>query len=155
LRAGEDEIVKASLTGSIVGNLLVVLGFAMLVGGWRHKELRFSRLAAESGSSTMLLAICALVIPAVYAHVTHRREPMHIESMSFDIAWVLLATYAASLLFQLKSHADAFRSSSAEPDVASVLEHGKVWSLGMSVVVLVLAAATVSVMSEMLVHAVD
>jgi Ca2+:H+ antiporter len=154
LRAGEHEIVKASLTGSIVGNLLVVLGFAMLVGGWRHKELRFSRLAAESGSSTMLLAISALVIPAVYAHVTHRREPAHMESMSFDISWVLLATYAASLVFQLKSHADAFRPSS-EPDVASVLEHGKIWSMGRSVFVLILAAVAVSVMSELLVHAVD
>src|SRR5215510_16369054 len=51
LRAGETEIVKASLTGSIIGNLLMVLGLAMLLGGWRHKELRFSRLAAESGSS--------------------------------------------------------------------------------------------------------
>lgn len=153
LRAGENEIVKASLTGSIVGNLLVVLGFAMFVGGLKHKELRFSRLAAESGSSTMILAIAALVIPAVYAHVTHHREAAPIESISFEIAWVLLATYAASLLFQLKSHADAFRPQ--EPDVASVLEEGQCWGMGTSLVVLIAAAATVSVMSELLVHAVD
>src|SRR6185369_17073670 len=73
LRAGELEIVKASLTGSIIGNLLMVLGLAMLLGGWKHKELRFNRLAAESGSSMMILAVVALVIPAIYAQVTHHR----------------------------------------------------------------------------------
>ena len=67
LRAGETEIVKASLTGSIIGNMLMVLGLAMLLGGWKHKELRFNRLAAESGSSMMVLAVVALVIPAIYA----------------------------------------------------------------------------------------
>src|SRR5678815_5191777 len=71
LRAGEKEIVKASLTGSILGNLLMVLGLAMLMGGWKRKELKFSRLAAESGSSMMVLAVVALVIPAIYAQVTH------------------------------------------------------------------------------------
>ena len=67
LRAGETEIVKASLTGSIIGNMLMVLGLAMLLGGWKHKELKFSRIAAESGSSMMVLAVVALVIPAIYA----------------------------------------------------------------------------------------
>ena len=71
LRAGETEIVKASLTGSIIGNILMVLGLAMLLGGWKRKELRFNRLAAESGSSVMVLAVVALVIPAIYAQVTH------------------------------------------------------------------------------------
>jgi Ca2+:H+ antiporter len=154
LRAGEQEIVKASITGSIVGNVLVVLGFSMLMGGWKHKELRFSRLAAESGSSTMLLAVAALVIPAVYAHVTHHREPGHIESISFDIAWVLLATYVASLIFQLKSHADGFRPE-GQPDAAVELESGHVWSVKKGVLVLVVAALAVSVVSEQLVHAVD
>jgi Ca2+:H+ antiporter len=64
LRAGEREVVKASLTGSIIGNLLMVLGLSMLLGGFRHQELRFSRLAAESGSGMMVLAAVALVIPA-------------------------------------------------------------------------------------------
>src|SRR5206468_5077256 len=75
LRAGEKEIVKASLTGSIIGNLLMVLGLAMLVGGWKHKELRFSRLAAETGSSMMVLGVVALVIPAIYAEVTTTPTP--------------------------------------------------------------------------------
>ena len=69
LRAGELEIVKASITGSILGNLLMVLGLAMLVGGWTRKELRFNRLAAETAGSMMLLSVVALVIPAIYAWV--------------------------------------------------------------------------------------
>ncbi|HQZ40980.1 MAG TPA: hypothetical protein PLH72_18290 [Vicinamibacterales bacterium] len=91
LRAGEIEIVKASITGSILGNLLMVLGLAMLVGGWKHKELVFNRLAAETGGGMMLLAVVALVIPAIYARVTAHQNPQHIESLSLDISYVLIA----------------------------------------------------------------
>jgi Ca2+:H+ antiporter len=108
LRAGELEIVKASLTGSIIGNILMVLGLAMLLGGWKRKELSFNRLAAESGSSMMVLAVVALVIPAIYAQITQHKHPDHIESLSFDISWVIVATYVASLVFQLKSHEQLF-----------------------------------------------
>ena len=66
LRAGEIEIVKASITGSILGNLLAVLGLAMVAGGWRRTELRFNRLASESWSGMLTLAVVALVIPAIY-----------------------------------------------------------------------------------------
>jgi Ca2+:H+ antiporter len=138
LRAGETEIVKASLTGSIIGNLLMVLGLAMLLGGWRHKELRFNRLAAESGSSMMILAVVALVIPAIYAQVTHHREPQHIESISLDISWVLILTYAAGLLFSLKSHRHMFAGEGAD-DVAR--RAGKPWSVRTSLLVLLAAAA--------------
>ena len=92
LRAGETAIVKASITGSILGNLLMVLGLAMLVGGWRRTELTFNRLAAESASGTMLLAVVALVLPAIYAQVTNHRSPAHIESLSLDNSDVLIAT---------------------------------------------------------------
>jgi Ca2+:H+ antiporter len=151
LRAGELEIVKASLTGSIIGNILMVLGLAMLLGGWRHKELRFSRIAAESGSSMMVLAVVALVIPAIYAQVTHHREPQHIESISLDISWVLILTYAAGLVFSLKSHKHMFAGEGVE-DV--VTEGGKAWSVRTSLIVLLAAAALVGVVAELLVHAV-
>jgi Ca2+:H+ antiporter len=152
LRAGETEIVKASLTGSIIGNILMVLGLAMLLGGWKHKELKFSRMAGESGSSTMFLAVVALVIPAIYAQVTHHKFPGHIESLSFDISFVLLATYAASLVFSLKSHKHLFAGEGAD-DLAEH-EDGPVWSVKKSVVVLLVAAGFVGWISEFLVHAV-
>jgi Ca2+:H+ antiporter len=153
LQAGEKEIVKASLTGSIIGNILMVLGLAMLLGGWKHKELRFSRIAAESGSSMMVLAVVALVIPAIYAQVTHHTHPEHTESISFDISIVLIVCYAASLLFQLKTHQHLFAGEAGEG--LDDGEHaGKVWSKGRSIAVLVVAAALVGWVSEFLVEAV-
>jgi Ca2+:H+ antiporter len=152
LWAGEKEIVKASLTGSIIGNILMVLGLAMLAGGWRRKELRFSRMAAETGSSMMVLAVVALVIPAIYAEVTHHSHPEHTESISFDIAWVLIVCYAASLVFSLKTHQHLFAGEGVDDERE---EHGRVWSTTRSLAVLVVAAAFVGWVSEYLVHAVS
>ena len=152
LRAGEKEIVKASLTGSIIGNLLMVLGLAMLLGGWKRKELRFSRLAAESGSSMMVLAVVGLVIPAIYAQVTNHTHPEHTESISFDISIVLIACYAASLFFSLKTHQHLF---AGEAGGGLDEQHvGAVWSKARSIAVLVVAAGLVGWVSEFLVHAV-
>jgi Ca2+:H+ antiporter len=155
LRAGEIEIVKASLTGSIIGNILVVLGLAMLLGGWKQKELGFSRTAAESGSSMMVLAVVALVIPAIYAQVTQHRQPDNVESISVDISWILILTYVASLVFSLKSHKHLFAPAEGEGDAAMELEHGAVWSKPRSFLVLLVAAGFVGWVSEHLVHAVD
>jgi Ca2+:H+ antiporter len=153
LRAGETEIVKASLTGSIIGNILMVLGLAMLLGGWKYKELSFSRIAAESGSSMMVLAVVALVIPSIYAQVSHHKEPEHLESLSLDISWVLIFTYAASLFFSLKSHKHLFVPEGE--DCAGQLEaEGAIWSVPKSLLVLFLAAGFVGWVSEFLVHAV-
>lgn len=154
LRAGETEIVKASLTGSIIGNILVVLGLAMLLGGWKHRELSFSRMAAESGSSMMVLAVVALVIPAIYAHVTQHTHPEHIESISFDISWILIFTYAAGLLFSFKTHKDLFEAPGQET-AAQEIEHGQPWSVRTSALVLLVTAGLIGWVSEFLVHAVD
>ena len=151
LRAGEREIVKASLTGSIIGNLLMVLGLSMLLGGWRRKELRFNRLAAESGSSMMVLAAISLVIPAIYAMVTEHTHPEHVEAISFDISIVLILTYAASLVFSLKTHRRLFASE--QEDAAMELQDGRPWSRSASLAVLLLAAGLVGLVSERLVHA--
>jgi Ca2+:H+ antiporter len=154
LRAGETEIVKASLTGSILGNLLMVLGLAMLVGGWKYKELTFNRLAAETGSGMMVLAVVSLVIPAIYAQVTEHRSPEHIESLSLDISFVLIATYVASLLFQFRTHERLF---APEHDAVAEAEshHDELWSVTRSLLTLLGAAATVGLVSEFLVGAVD
>ena len=154
LRAGETEIVKASLTGSIIGNMLMVLGLSMLLGGWKRKELLFNRLSAESASSMMVLAVVALVIPTVYANVTDHKYPGHIESISLDISFILIFTYVASLVFALKTHERLFTPPEGG-DAAEELEHGHVWSVGRSLLVLFAAAGLVGFVSEFLVHAVD
>ena len=152
LRAGETEIVKASLTGSIIGNMLMVLGLATLLGGWKHKEMRFNRMAAETGSSMMLLAVVALVTPAIYATVTHHREPEHIESISLDISIILILTYVASLIFQFKTHQRFF---APEEEPAGEGEAARPWSIARSSLVLAAAAVLTGLVSELLVHAVD
>lgn len=151
LRAGEPELVKASLTGSIIGNMLFVLGLAMLLGGWKRTELKFNRMAAETGSSAMFLAVVALVIPAIYAQVTEHSHPEHTESISFDISLVLIACYVGSLVFSLMSHKHLF--APAGEDTAVEREHGGVWSVRRAAAVLAAAAIGVGVVAEFLVHA--
>jgi Ca2+:H+ antiporter len=154
LRAGQIEIVKASLTGSIIGNLLMVLGLAMFLGGWRVRELPLNRLAAETGSSVMVLGVVAFVMPAIYAHVTHHEHPEHLESISFDISFVLLLTYAASLLFSLKSHRDLFAPEGGSC-AAELVKPDVPWSVQRSLAVLSVSAVFVGAVSEVLVQAVD
>lgn len=153
LRAGKVEIVKASLTGSILGNLLVVLGLAMLVGGWKQKELKFNRMAAESGSSMMFMAVVALVIPAIFAMVTEHKHQEQVESISLEISFVLIFIYASSLVFSLKSHKHLF--APVNEDAAEAAEEGHVWSVKRSVGVLVGAAVGVAFVAELLVGAVE
>ncbi len=151
LREGHLDVVKASLTGSIIGNMLLVLGLAMLLGGWKHKELRFSAAAAESGSSVMFLAVVGLVIPAIYAHISKHEHPGRMESLSLDISVILIFTYAASLLFSLRSHRHLFR-----PEVEPAEDaHGPQWSLQKSLATLVGAAVLIAVVAEFLVGAVE
>jgi Ca2+:H+ antiporter len=154
LRAGEIEVVKASLTGSIIGNMLMVLGLSMLLGGLKHQEMRFSRLAGETGSGMMVLAVVALVIPAIYAQVTAHSHPEHVEAISLDISWILILTYLASLVFQFRTHHRFFAPEGAS-DAAVEIEQGHPWSLTRSILVLLAAAALTGVVSEFLVHALD
>ena len=155
LRAGEIAIVKASITGSILGNLLAVLGLAMFVGGWGRTELRFNRLATESWSGMLMLGVVALVMPAIFDIVTSHRYPGRIESISVDISYILLATYAASLLFSLKTHRSLFAAEPPDSQGSHApREDEHPWPIWQSVVWLVVAAALVGVVSEFLVEAV-
>ena len=153
LRAGEAEVVKASITGSIIGNMLMVLGLSMFLGGLRHHEMRFSRLAGETGSGMMVLAVVALVIPAIYAQVTRHAQPEHVESISLDISWVLILSYLASLVFQFRTHHSLFAVEGGEPPARA--EHGRSGSIARSVLVLLAAAALTGAVSEFLVGALD
>ena len=154
LRAGEAEVVKASLTGSIIGNLLVVLGLSMFLGGLRHHEMRFSRLAAETGSGMMVLAVVALVIPAIYAQVTRHSQPAQVESISLDISWVLMLSYLASLVFQLRTHRHLFAPEGTEEARRPAAGPGR-RSIAGDVLVLLAAAGLTAAVSELLVGALD
>jgi Ca2+:H+ antiporter len=128
LRRGLIDVVKASLTGSIIGNILLVLGAAMLSGGIRHPTQSFNASAARSRSTMLLLAAIALVMPAVYHHFAGPGSRAAEDSLSTELSLVLLLTYAASLLFALRTHRKLFEGPAAE---AGVAEHGAghAWSL--------------------------
>lgn len=105
LRRGLTEVVQASLSGSIIGNLLLVFGAAILLGGLRHPVQKFSALAAESQLGSLALAVFALLFPAVFFHLakTSHHENLAL-NLSIWVAVVLLVVYAAALLFSLKTH---------------------------------------------------
>jgi Ca2+:H+ antiporter len=163
LREGLHEVVKASLVGSILGNILLVMGAAMLVGGSRPGRDRqyFDRTAAQAQSLMLLLASVALVMPAVFQLVvggslpspTERDHhfPGDLETMSALVAVVLLGSYVAGLWFSLKTHRDLFNPPHDDDDEAA--EHA--WSVRRSVLMLAGAGVAVGLMSEILVGSIE
>jgi Ca2+:H+ antiporter len=148
LRHGLVAVVQASISGSIVGNLLLVLGAAMLAGGARHKVQRFSPLAAESQLGSLALAVFALLVPGVFFHLARlsRREDLAIP-LSVAVAGVLVAVYAAALLFSLKTHRHllAGRGVSDAPR----------WSARRAALTLLAAGAATAIVSEGLVGSIE
>lgn len=143
---GEIEVVKASITGSIIGNVLVVLGLSFLVGGWSRVEQTFNRASAGLHSASLVIAVVALLMPALFSlstDTTHFRT----EAVSVGVSSVLIALYVLSLLFAFKTHRNLFRST---------FEHGEPkWSMGKAMGVLGGATVFVALMSEFLVGALE
>jgi Ca2+:H+ antiporter len=151
LRAGMYDVVKASLTGSIIGNLLLVLGVSILAGGLKHKEQRFSAEAARSQSTLLTLAAISLVLPAAfhYLAVGFKGVEAMERDLSLEISIIMLVIYGLSLLFSLKTHKHYFATEALEE------AHGDVWSTGKSLGILAAATTAVAVVSEILVHSVQ
>jgi Ca2+:H+ antiporter len=147
LQAGLVKLVKASITGSILGNLLLILGLAIVAGGLRRSELRFNRTSAGMSAGMLALAVVALVLPALF-HSLHPEAAARISElrMSEAVAVILLATYSLSLLFTLKTHRRLFAAEAHSME-------GPVWGAGKAMVILGLATAAVAIESEILVHA--
>ena len=156
LNEGLQEVVKASLVGSILGNILLVMGAAMLIGGRKRERQYFDRTAASAQSLMLLLAAVALVMPAIYELVIGGSLPSptdesqrfqgDLETMSFAVAIVLLLSYVAGLIFSLKTHKDLFNPAHGADD--HVGDH---WSVRKSVLALAGAGVAVGLMSEILV----
>jgi Ca2+:H+ antiporter len=104
LQAGLTDVVKASLTGSIIGNLLLVLGFAMLLGGVRYKEQEFQPVAARLNASAMNLAVIALLLPTAVQYTSTGLENDVLQKLSIAVAFVLILVYGLTLLFSMKTH---------------------------------------------------
>jgi Ca2+:H+ antiporter len=139
---GELEVVRASLTGSIIGNLLLVFGAAFLAGGLRHRQLEFSATAARTHVVSMALAVSGVLLPSIYGHNAGATEH-RIEVISVGVAVVLIALYVCSLVYSLVTHAEAFGEM---PDESS----GAEWSGRTALIVLAVVGALVAVESELL-----
>lgn len=148
LRRGLVEVVQASISGSIIGNLLLVLGAATFAGGLRFKVQRFSSLAAESQLGSLALAVFALLLPAVFFHfarLSHRESLA--QPLSVTVAAVLLAVYAAALLFSLRTH----------KHLLAGVEDGAPaeWTVRRAGLTLLAAGVATAVVSEVLVGSVE
>jgi Ca2+:H+ antiporter len=160
LAEGLQEVVKASIIGSILGNLLLVMGLSMLVGGIGRARQTFNRTAATAQAAMLFLAVAALIMPAVYALVQGGglpgvEETIHdygsdLEELSIGVAIVLGITYVAGLVFSLRTHRDVFNPPYAEEE-----HKGMGWSVGRSVAMLAVAGVLVGIVSEILVGSIS
>ena len=174
LQKGLDGVVKASITGSIIGNMLLVLGLSFVMGGTKYPEQRFNRTAARSAATTLILAAIALLLPTLFHQTAGAKwTPQLEQNLSLGIAVVLILTYGATLVFSLVTHKKLFAGGShgerslddeieAPPEPTSTARelseaegHGEGWSKGKSIGVLVIATIFVALMSEFLVGSVE
>src|SRR5262249_32993121 len=165
LGKGLHEVVKASLIGSILGNVLLVMGAAMLVGGLTAGRSRgvqkFGRTAANAQSTMLLLAAAALIMPGVFALVKGPGLPHAgdarvdygggLEHLSYAVAGVLIFSYVAGLYFSLRTHASLFNPHEEESEI----EGRGDWSVRRSVLALAISGALVGLFSEILVGSIE
>ena len=169
LQRGLPEVVKASITGSIIGNILLVLGLSLLAGGLRYDRLRFNATAAGTGGTLLALSAIGLVVPAIFHRLVAGQGEAHEKELSLEIAIVLFLTYLLSLVFSLRTHKHLYAGQPGPAgEVVGTVEavelaalpgghgsHGPGWSRGRAVVVLLVAAGLIGLVSEWLVQAVE
>jgi Ca2+:H+ antiporter len=152
LRAGLFDVVKASLTGSIMGNVLLVLGASMFAGGLRREKQTFNRTAATTATTLLALASIGLIMPAILHHVS--KDPdMATQNVSLAISGVLIVVYIASLIFSLKTHKQLYGKPVGEQGEEAIGVKG--WSKRRSIITLFCATIAVAVLAECLVGAVE
>ena len=152
--------MKASIVGSIIGNILLVMGAAMVVGGWRRDKQTFSQTAANAQSAMLTLALAALIFPAIFQLIHGGGLPAvgeervdfgsDLEQLSLGVAIVLLLSYAAGLWFSLKTHRSVFNPFGEEQD-----EEAHHWPVRRAAIYLAVAAVAVGLMSEILVGSIS
>jgi Ca2+:H+ antiporter len=163
LNAGLQEVVKASLIGSILGNILLVLGASMVVGGLGRDRQFFDRTAASAQSLMLMLAVAAMAMPAIFELVEGQGLPSPgaervnygstVEHLSLAVAVVLLVSYALGLLFSLKTHRALFNPGHGPDDAPT--GHAGMWSVRKAVIALAIAGVAVGGMSEILVDSIS
>jgi Ca2+:H+ antiporter len=161
LEKGLQEVVKASLVGSVIGNSLLVLGASMFFGGLGRERQTFNRTAAHTQAGMLLLAAAALVLPAVFQlihggglpHVSELRHDYgsKVEGLSLGVAIILMLSYVGGLIFSLRTHRDLFNVESEDDEEVNE----NTWSIRRSVILLAIAGVLVGIMSEILVGSIE
>ncbi|AFZ29010.1 calcium/proton antiporter, CaCA family [Gloeocapsa sp. PCC 7428] len=159
LKSGLVDVVKASITGSIIGNLLLVMGLAMLLGGLRHKEQEFQPVVARVNAASMNLAVIAILVPTTVDITSSGISEATIQNLSIAVAVVLMLVYALTLLFSMKTHSYLYDVGVAEiqsTETDSVTDaHTEKPNLWLWVGVLFAATVLVAIESEFLVDSLE
>jgi Ca2+:H+ antiporter len=163
LNAGLIDVVKASLTGSIIGNLLLVMGFSMLLGGLKYKEQTFQPVVARVNASSLNLAVIALLLPTAMEYTSSGIDRDTLQKLSIAVSIVLIGVYALTLIFSMKTHTYLYDDDGlaaldpqelAECNLAGDEEQGKV-NLPLWISVLLGCTLLVAVESEFLVSTLE
>jgi Ca2+:H+ antiporter len=162
LNAGLIDVVKASITGSIIGNLLLVMGFSMLLGGLKYKEQTFQPIVARVNASSLNLAVIALLLPTAVDYTSSGIDTNAIQQLSIAVSIVLIGVYGLTLLFSMKTHtylydidlADLDLEELAESNLGGDCDHEKV-NLPLWISVLLGCTLLVAVESEFLVSTLE
>ena len=156
LEEGLIEVVKATITGSIIGNLLLVTGLSMFFGGLRYKEQKFQPVTARLNSSSMNLAVAAILLPTTVQYTSAAIEESVLQRLSVTVAAVLILVYCLSLLFSMKTHTYLYEVGGAaldeEPGEAVSVKKPNLW---LWVGILLLVTIGVAVESELLVNTLE
>jgi Ca2+:H+ antiporter len=154
LNAGLIDVVKASITGSIIGNLLLVMGLSMLLGGLRYKEQNFESVVARVNASSMNLAVIAILLPTAMNYTSIGISEKTVQNLSLAVAVVLILVYGLTLLFSMKTHAYLYDVGVADIEEAEETTHEKpnlwLWSG-----VLLVCTLLVALESELLVDSLE
>lgn len=149
LRQGLDRVVKASITGSILSNLLLALGVSMIAAGVKRKTLKFNALAARTRATMLALAGLSLILPAAYHYASHPTSAGVEADLSFEFSVILLLTYALSLVFSLHTHTRLLAPDRQESDEQAS------WSKTAALTVLFVASTLIGWMSEILAGSIE
>ncbi|WP_442485621.1 calcium/proton exchanger [Aeoliella sp. SH292] len=152
VRAGLYDVVKASLVGSIVGNILLVMGLAMLIGGLGKGEQHYNAIAARSQATMLALAVVALILPAAFRLAMGEQHTPELASISLWISVVLIAVYAANMTFTLLAQPKAVADEASSIKTA---HPSKLWSIHRAVLTLCGTTIGIAWMSEILVKAIE